>query len=283
MSKRAPGDLNPSSDEDEPPPPPKPKKQKKGVKDLLRSVLEKLDKELEDENLNEGAHLRLSNGLKEIFDANASTKTQHIEEYLLDTLSDDPFGFMSVHLDYRLIIEKPSFWRKLIVKTKKRFGDKTIPQKWWEDALEWFLPEWSSPSYKDGGCVCLMRVGVIVLLQTRWNTLEPLIARLDDLKIEPSTLFPVEEDDDDGPDVFCMLRAEPRFLRWLLKDGHAYSKKAVNALREAAFLASDKTSERDPLFVKALGLRHCFDLTHVSMSMMLGKEFKEARKMALSQ
>jgi hypothetical protein len=281
MSKRAPDDLNPSSDEDEPPPP-KPKKQKKGVKHLLRSVLEKLDKELEDENLNEGAHLRLSNGLKEIFDANASTKTKHIEQYLLDMLSDDPLGFMSVHHDYRSIVETPSFWRKLIVKTKKRYSDKTIPQKWWEDALEWFLPEWSSPNYPDP-CVCLMRVGVIVLLETRWNTLEPLMARLDDLKIEPSTLFPTEDDDDDGPDVFCMLEAEPRFLRWLLKDDHAYSKKAVNALREAAFLASDKTSESDPLFVKALGLRHCFDVTHVSMSMMLGKEFKEARKMALAQ
>jgi len=282
MSKRAPDDPHPSSDEDEPPPP-KPKKQKKGVKHLLRSVLEELDKELEDENLNEGAHLRISNGLKAIFDANASTKTQHIQEYLLDTLSDDPFGFMTVHLDYRPILEKPSFWRKLIVKTKKRYGDKAIPQKWWEDALEWFLPEWSSPNYKHAPCVCLMRVGVIVLLETRWNTLEPLIARLDDLKIEPSTLFPFEEDDDDGPGVFCMLRAEPRFLRWLLKDGHAYSKKAVNALREAALLASDKTAERDPLFVKALGLRNCFDLANVSMSLMMGGDFNEARKMALAR
>ena len=282
MSKRAPDDPHPSSDEDEPPPP-KPKKQRNGVKHLLRSVLEELDKELEDENLNEGAHLRISNGLKAIFDANASTKTQHIEEYLLDTLSDDPFGFMTVHLDYRPILEKPSFWRKLIVKTKKRYGDKAIPQKWWEDALEWFLPEWSSPNYKHAACVCLMRVGVIVLLETRWNTLEPLIARLDDLKIEPSTLFPVEEDDDDGPGVFCMLRAEPRFLRWLLKDGHAYSKPAVNALRKSALLASDKTAERDPLFVKALGLRNCFDLANVSMNMMMGGDFNEARKMALAR
>ena len=282
MSKRAPDDPHPSSDEDEPPPP-KPKKQRNGVKHLLRSVLEELDKELEDENLNEGAHLRISNGLKAIFDANASTKTQHIEEYLLDTLSDDPFGFMTVHLDYRPILEKPSFWRKLIVKTKKRYGDKAIPQKWWEDALEWFLPEWSSPNYKHAACVCLMRVGVIVLLETRWNTLEPLIARLDDLKIEPSTLFPVEEDDDDGPGVFCMLRAEPRFLRWLLKDGHAYSKPAVNALRKSALLASDKTAERDPLFVKALGLRNCFDLANVSMSLMMGGDFNEARKMALAR
>lgn len=282
MSKRPPDDRNPSSDEDEPPPP-KPKKQRNGVKHLLRSVLEELDKELEDENLNEGAHLRISNGLKAIFDANASTKTQHIEEYLLDTLSDDPFGFMTVHLDYRPILEKPSFWRKLIVKTKKRYGDKAIPQKWWEDALEWFLPEWSSPNYKHAACVCLMRVGVIVLLETRWNTLEPLIARLDDLKIEPSTLFPVEEDDDDGPGVFCMLRAEPRFLRWLLKDGHAYSKPAVNALRKSALLASDKTAERDPLFVKALGLRNCFDLANVSMSLMMGGDFNEARKMALAR
>ena len=282
MSKRAPDDPHPSSDEDEPPPP-KPKKPKNGVKHLLRSVLEELDKELEDENLNEGAHLRISNGLKAIFDANASTKTQHIEEYLLDTLSDDPFGFMTVHLDYRPILEKPSFWRKLIVKTKKRYGDKAIPQKWWEDALEWFLPEWSSPNYKHAACVCLMRVGVIVLLETRWNTLEPLIARLDDLKIEPSTLFPVEEDDDDGPGVFCMLRAEPRFLRWLLKDGHAYSKPAVNALRKSALLASDKTAERDPLFVKALGLRNCFDLANVSMSLMMGGDFNEARKMALAR
>jgi len=282
MSKRAPDDPHPSSDEDEPPPP-KPKKQKKGVKHLLRSVLEELDKELEDENLNEGAHLRISNGLKAIFDANASTKTQHIQEYLLDTLSDDPFGFMTVHLDYRPILEKPSFWRKLIVKTKKRYGDKAIPQKWWEDALEWFLPEWSSPNYKHAACVCLMRVGVIVLLETRWNTLEPLIARLDDLKIEPSTLFPFEEDDDDGPGVFCMLRAEPRFLRWLLKDGHAYSKPAVNALRKSALLASDKTAERDPLFVKALGLRNCFDLANVSMSLMMGGDFNEARKMALAR
>ena len=80
-----------------------------------------------------------------------------------------------------------------------------------------------------------------------------------------------------------MLRAEPRFLRWLLKDGHAYSNKAVNALREAAFLASDKTAEKDPLFVKALGLRNFGDIIHVSMSMMLGSEFKEARKMALAQ
>tara|TARA_B110000902_G_scaffold213701_1_gene245375 strand:- start:198 stop:1046 length:849 start_codon:yes stop_codon:yes gene_type:complete len=282
MSKRAPDDPHPSSDEDEPPPP-KPKKQRNGVKHLLRSVLEELDKELEDENLNEGAHLRISNGLKAIFDANASTKTQHIQEYLLDTLSDDPFGFMTVHLDYRPILEKPSFWRKLIVKTKKRYGDKAIPQKWWEDALEWFLPEWSSPNYKHAACVCLMRVGVIVLLETRWNTLEPLIARLDDLKIEPSTLFPVEEDDDDGPGVFCMLRAEPRFLRWLLKDGHAYSKPAVNALRKSALLASDKTAERDPLFVKALGLRNCFDLANVSMSLMMGGDFNEARKMALAR
>ena len=260
------------------------KKTKKGAKqdefqDILRGVLDELDDEAEKGNVNSGAHVRLMNSLKKLYDAKKTTQRLHVEGFLVDALSEDPFGMGMVPMDYREIVEQPRFWRSLLARTRELSETNSIEKDWWSAIMSGFLPVWATPNYDDdGSLLVLLRVSVHTLLRVKSHTMRPMIERLDQLELQPSELFPFKFDLEsfEGPCVLTVVDADPRFIGWLLQDGHGYDREEVKAIREFAFRMADGAVQRDRRFQKALGLRGVADVLHVSLSMTLGMDFEDA-------
>jgi len=260
------------------------KKTKKGAKqdefqDILRGVLDELDDEAEKGNVNSGAHVRLMNSLKKLYDAKKTTQRLHVEGFLVDALSEDPFGMGMVPMDYREIVEQPRFWRSLLARTRELSETNSIEKDWWSAIMSGFLPSWATPNYDDdGSLLVLLRVSVHTLLRVKSHTMRPMIERLDQLELQPSELFPFKFDLEtfEGPCVLTVVDADPRFIGWLLQDGHGYDREEVKAIREFAFRMADGAVQRDRRFQKALGLRGVADVLHVSLSMTLGMDFEDA-------
>ena len=257
------------------------KKTKKGAKqdefqDILRGVLDELDDEAEKGNVNSGAHVRLMNSLKKLYDAKKTTQRLHVEGFLVDALSEDPFGMGMVPMDYREIVEQPRFWRSLLARTRELSETNSIEKDWWSAIMSGFLPVWATDD--DGSLLVLLRVSVHTLLRVKSHTMRPMIERLDQLELQPSELFPFKFDLEsfEGPCVLTVVDADPRFIGWLLQDGHGYDREEVKAIREFAFRMADGAVQRDRRFQKALGLRGVADVLHVSLSMTLGMDFDAA-------
>ena len=252
-------------------------------KRALQNALTQLEKEVEDGNVNEGAQVRLSKKLKEAHDATPDDRDKHVRAFLIDMLVEAPFGAMCVPLDDRHIIEDEAFLRELI--HAKRKDEKDIKDYWWEALLEGLLPEWMLEDPDDQCIRSIFRCIVIKLLLVRWNTLAPLEAHLNKLKVVPAELFFLDlpaDPTDCWASVWQALSADARFVRWLLKgkDKGGYSPAHRARLREFAFDHADKMARDDPEWLKALGLRNIMEYMGCELNRMLGKSFVDARAMA---
>ena len=265
------------------------------LKQKLQRVMSQLQTEAEKGQVKTGAQVRIANRLKSAFDAHEKRKSRCIQEYLIDCFVDDPFGSMSVPSEHRHLMEDPKFLRKLIHTKRKRDGA-PIEDKWWDDFMEGYLPEWMFNDPDDLVLRCIARTCTVLALSTRWHVLEPIERRLNKLGIPPHVLFPFndarqptlfptgpESEEEFGLDVWHALETEPRFLRWLLKPDSNYSEGEVDRLQEVAFDQGDKASVRDERFLRALGLRGKVDHMIASLHRLLGKSFAESRALVLNK
>lgn len=263
------------------------------LKQKLHRVMSQLQTEAEEGHVNTGAHVRISKHLKTAFEAHDKRKDQCIQEYLIECFVDDPFGAMSVPSSQRHLIEDPNFLRRLIHTKRKRDGT-PIKDKWWDDFLEGYLPEWMFFEPDDVTLQCIARTCTVVALGARWHVLEPIERRLNKLGVAPHEFFPVRDmrppslypespalEEEFGLDVWHALETEPRFLRWLLKPDADYSEAERERLQEWAFDQRDKASLRDEGFLRALGLRGIADHIRASIHRLIGKSFAESRAIVL--
>ena len=109
-------------------------------KRALHRAMEQLDREVEQGNANEGAHVRLAKRLKAVHDATPDPKERHIREYLLEQLVDHPIASMTTPAKYGDLIEDPDFLRQLL--HRKRKEEKPIPVRWWAELMDGMLVEW---------------------------------------------------------------------------------------------------------------------------------------------
>lgn len=264
------------------------------MKQKLTKAMTQLDHEVANGNVNGGAHLRMCKHLKDAYDAHTDSKNRHIQKYLLTMLIDDPLGAMNVPSDYRHIMQDPTFLRRLLYAKRKKDGV-PIEDQWWDDFMEGFIPEWMLQDPNDDMLMGIVRMSILVILNTHWNTIKVVERRLNKLGLVPATLFPLnrpcpenigDDQDEEGfeLDVWYALASDARFVRWLLKDSDTgYSYTDVIQLREHAFSLADKAATRDEGWQRTLGLRNLHDVVHVELSRMLGNSFEEAREMALAQ
>ena len=265
------------------------------LKQKLHRVMAQLDKETHSGDVKEGAQVRIAKHLKSAFEAHDKRKDKCIQEYLIDCFVDDPFGAMSVPSQHRHLIEDPNFLRKLIHTKRKRDGV-PIDDKWWDDYMEGYLPEWMFFQQHDNVLQCIARTCIITALSARWHVLEPIERRLNKLGLAPHEIFPIRDvrpptlfptgpdsEEEFGLDVWHALETEPRFLRWLLKPDADYSERERARLQEWAFDQGDKASTRDAGFLRAVGMRSMADALYVSINRMIGKSFAEARAIALAK
>ena len=265
------------------------------LKQKLHRAMSQLQTEAEKGHVNSGAHVRIANRLKSAFDAHDTRKDRCIREYLIDCFVDDPFGALSVPSEHRHLMEDPKFLRKLIHTKRKRDGT-PIEDKWWDDFMEGYLPEWMFNNPNDLILQCIARTSTVMALSARWHVLDPIERRLNKLGIAPHVFFPVcdmrppalfptgpESEEEFGLDVWHALNTEPRFLRWLLKPDANYSEGEVERLQEVAFDQADKTSTRDEGFLRALGLRGIVDHLYATIHRLIGKSFVESRAIVLDR
>ena len=265
------------------------------LKQTLHRVMSQLDKETENGDVKEGAQIRIAKHLKTAFEAHDKRKDRCIQSYLIDCFVDDPFGAMSVPSRHRHLMEDPNFLRKLIHTKRKRDGA-PIDDKWWDDFMEGYLPEWMFNDPDDLVLQCIARTCTVMALSARWHVLDPIERRLNKLGIAPHELFPVcdarpptmfptgpESEDEFGLDVWHALETEPRFLRWLLKPDADYSESERERLQERAFDQGDKASTRDERFLHALGLRSMLDHLYATIHRLIGKSFAESRALVLDK
>ena len=265
------------------------------LKQKLQRTMSQLQTETEKGHVNTGAQVRIANRLKSAFEAHEKSKSLCIQEYLIDCFVDDPFGAMTVPSEHRHLMEDPTFLRKLIHAKRKRDGV-PIKNKWWDDFMEGYLPEWMFNDPKDLILQCIARTCIVMALSARWHVLDPIERRLNKLGIAPHELFPVcdarpptmfptgpESEDEFGLDVWHALETEPRFLRWLLKPDADYSESERERLQERAFDQGDKASTRDERFLHALGLRSMLDHLYATIHRLIGKSFAESRALVLDK
>ena len=265
------------------------------LKQKLHRVMSQLQTETEEGHVNMGAQVRIAKHLKTAFEAHDKRKDRCIQEYLVDCIVDDPFGAMSVPSAHRHLMEDPNFLRKLIHTKRKRDGT-PIENRWWDDFMEGYLPEWMFNDPDDLVLQCIARTCIVMALSARWHVLEPIERRLNKLGIAPHTFFPVrdarpptlypsspESEEEFGLDVWHAIETEPRFLRWLLKPDADYSEDERERLQEWAFDQGDKASIRDEGFLRALGLRGIADHLYTSIHRLIGKSFVESRGIVLDR
>jgi hypothetical protein len=265
------------------------------LKQKLHRVMSQLQTEAEEGHVNSGAQVRIANRLKSAFEAHEKRKDRCIREYLIDCIVDDPFGAMSVPSEHRHLMEDPNFLRRLIHTKRKRDGA-PIEDKWWDDFMTGYLPEWMFNEPDDVVLQCIARTCTVMALDARWHVLEPIERRLNKLGIAPHKFFPIrdtrppslfpvgpESQEEFGLDVWHALETEPRFLRWLLKPDAEYTNCERERLQEWAFDQGDKASYRDEGFLRALGLRGLADHLHASIHRVLGKSFVESRALVLDR
>ena len=265
------------------------------LKQKLHRVMSQLQTETEKGDVKEGAQVRIAKHLKTAFEAHEKRKDRCIQEYMIDCFVDDPFGAMSVPSAHRHLMEDPNFLRRLIHTKRKRDGA-PIEDKWWDDFMEGYLPEWMFFQPDDVVLQCIARTCTVMALSARWHVLEPIERRLNKLGIAPHEFFPIRDarppslfptgpdsEEEFGLDVWHALETEPRFLRWLLKPDADYSEGERERLQEVAFDQGDKASMRDERFLHALGLRGLADYFSATIYRLLGKSFAEARAMAVDK
>lgn len=252
-------------------------------KRALRRAMTQLEAEVADGQVKEGAHVRLAKRLMVAFHAPGDDGRRHVENYLLDALTDDPFGAMCVPLKHRHILEDPVFLRRLL-HAKRKQGGAPIPDEWWADFLEGFLAGWFFDDKRDQSLLDIGRSCVVLLLSTRWNTLAPTLRRLDKLALVPSELFPLGDGEDvahGSLDVWDALASDARFVAWLLQDGAGYAPEEAERLREYAFDKADAAAQRDAGWLRALGLRDLHDVMGLHLQRMLGTGFEDARRVVV--
>ena len=259
----------------------------------LHAVMEQLETEVEAGNVNEGAHLRLCKRLKRAYDA-PSCRMEHIRSYLIDVLKSDPISAASVPMKYRYFtLELPAFLAALFrakrTELNKDSGTddyKEIPASWWEEFLMGAAPEWMFANMNDRDFLLNARAFLGILIATDDDSLCHVEAHLDRLKVKPSALFPVAAPDaDSGREdlgVSHMLDADPRFVRWLLKD-EAYTEDEREQLRAQAFDFSTPDVHDDAGWREALGLRNIDEVRSCVAVCALGSTFREARERVIAQ
>ena len=248
-------------------------------KRALHNAMEALEEEVEKGNVNSGAHVALSKKLKAAYEATPSGRKMYVEKFLLTMLSEDASASMSIPYEYREFVISAPFLRKLMARTRLYLQKKEIPNKWWRDLLAGLLPDWmfEGDNWREDVFVI-----TATLLQVKWHTLERLEAHLDRVAPAPSKAFPylheIEEDEDECLPFLLVL--EPRFLRWLLKEGHGYSPEEQMKLRKRAFETVDHSLKteafHDDGFLRAMGLKNAHGALMLSMTLALGKDFAEA-------
>ena len=246
-------------------------------KRALHNAMEALEEEVEKGNVNSGAHVALSKKLKAAYEATPSGKKMHVEKFLLVMLSEDASTSTSIPYEYREFVLNPAFLRRLMARTRSHFNKKEIPNKWWRDLLAGLLPDWmfEGDNWREDVFVI-----TATLLQVKWHTLERLEAHLDKVAPAPSKAFPYlhEIEDDEDECLPALLIFEPRFLRWLLKEGHGYSPEEEMKLRKRAFETAEQVPEafQDDGFLRAMGLVNVQGALMLSTTLALGKDFPEA-------
>ncbi len=235
----------------------------------LHLTMTVLDKEMEDQNLNDGAYLRLSNALMAVKEANEAEKRGVITQYLLKQICWKPLSAASVPMEERRLIERPEFINAVFKKRTTDAETANLSHDAWKEKLlrGLFCPvmldeEKKSFSYQ------WFRDVLLAVLRARCNMLEPLERFLNEKNISPfHTHFPMGDGRlDECPEV---LLVEPGFLWWLLNpeiyDRHKFEQWEVLKLQEYAFrsfflhLASFNTEKQPEInelkFIAALGLR----------------------------
>jgi len=246
-------------------------------KRALHNAMEALEEEVEKGNVNSGAHVALSKKLKAAYEATPSGRKMHIEKFLLHMLSEDASAIMSVPYEYREIVINAGFLRMLMARTRSYLKKKEIPKQWWRALLAGLLPDWmfEGDNWREDVFVI-----TATLLQVKWHTLEIFEAHLNRVAPAPSKAFPYlhELEEDENECLPALLIFEPRFLRWLLKEGHGYSPEEQMKLRKRAFETAEQLTEvfQDDGFLRAMGLKNAHGALMLSTTLALGKDFPEA-------
>ena len=98
----------------------------------LHLTMTVLDKEMEDQNLNDGAYLRLSNALMAVKEANEAEKRGVITRYLLKQICWKPLSAASVPMEERRLIECPEFIRAVFEKRTTDAETKNLSHDAWK-------------------------------------------------------------------------------------------------------------------------------------------------------
>ena len=259
-------------------------------KRVIQETMAALEEETDQNNVKEGAHIRLSNLLQRAFNASEVSPNRHVEEYLTQQMITWPhtIEFLTPAASNRLARD-PNFLTGVVIAKRATSATRTIDDRWWDDLMGGLL----ETSVLDlGDDYDSLRRDLYRLAEfcircpEAWNY---LARRLDRMEApQPYKLFPCgiagseireadnDPDDEQGPDVWDMLTPLPRFVGWLLwpNDGctiHGYNEEEKARLKEFAFfrgiggftaaLGEAETRDcDDPGWLRVLGLRGWVDV-----------------------
>jgi len=247
-------------------------------KRALQDVLEALEEETEQNNIKEGAHLRLSGLLQRAFNNLDESKDRHVAEYLTQQMITWPhtIEFLTTELSNTLARD-PNFLTGLVIAKRATSATRTIDNRWWDDLMGGLL-ETSVLDLDDE--YSALRHDLFRLAEfcnqcsDAWDYLRNRLDYMD--APQPYKIFPCgppgselnraadsePDDDEEGPDVWRMLTRMPRFIGWLLWPNsgctiHGYTEEEEARLKQFAWFhgAGEISEYRDHGWLRALGLR----------------------------
>jgi len=227
------------------------------LKRSLHGMMDELLNQAEKGHLNTEALRVLSKKLKVVHAQSNRARAGHVSRFIINSIAEEPFtaNVLAFHDDTIDTLSDP-LSIQLIIHAKRAASKGAINASWWTELMEALIPDWAS--------IYWIRERVIVLLMARMHTLEHVEKRLDALRLDPAALFPLKSAGGEPVDpadigncsVYDALRADPRFVRWLLKRSatpHTYESAELLSVAVHASLYSGKAEERDEGWCEAVG------------------------------
>ena len=280
-------------------------------KRVLQEAMAALEEETEQNNVKEGAHIRLSGILQRAFNSSEETKERHVAEYLTEQMITWPhtLEFLTPELS-NTIMRDPNFLTGLVVAKRASRATRTIDDEWWRDLMSGLVEEGILDLDDGYGALRWDLYRLTAFCNRCPDAWDHLANRLDYINTpQPCTIFPCgppgseldraadyEPDDYHDPDVWDMLIHLPRFIGWLLWPNsgctiHGYTEEEEARLKEFAFLRgigsltpalsdADMRDCDDPGWLRVLGLRGWADVcvcekccVHANMTFAQAYEF----------
>ena len=249
-------------------------------KRVLQEAMAALEEETEQNNVKEGAHVRLSWLLKRAFNNSEVSPSRHVEEYLTQQMVIWPhtIEFLTPEVSNALARD-PNFLTGVVIAKRANSATRTIDDRWWDDLMGGLLETSVLDLGDDYDSLRRDLYRLAEFCNRCPDAWDHLANRLDYMDApQPSKIFPCgiagseireadnDPDDEEGPDVWDMLTRLPRFVGWLLRSDHGYTEAEEARLKEFAFIRgigglTDALGEaetrdcRDQGWLRALGLR----------------------------